>query len=920
MLVERWDVNRHLHDERLPIGFVGEDDKKELLRRIALRMQAGSGHQGNYLTGEELQREFEEYLRTRFRRDEAEASVIARAMISQFRERNFILSRYGGELYGFVHRAFLEFFCAEAYRWQFEKDRTIDLDYLKVNVFGAHWNNPSWREVLRLTAGTIRERWMAEVVAYLVDEVNLPWPWQFKDNPPWNLALAAQCLSEKRLTADLDQAARRVLIRTIQLLEHCVLDGDPQSTRLLEAEIIPAIATAGPMWPGREAYLDWYLSRGIRLVWSPVSELAALIAACLFPDEPRLVRSFLDAISATSDRRLRRPLEACVIGYGSADPRVAAMLLDRAASDGSDAVRTVAVRALASGNDPRIRELLLDRAAGDCHPDVRAAAVDALAALPPDPDIRAQLLRAASSADQVVRQAAVQALAAFAHDPDVRALLVAAAGDQAPAVRQAAVRGLTALAADPDVRIVLISAAVDEVSPIRQEAVRALATLPAEPDIDALLLAHNRQSSTSEAVPRAVDAPVAAADLRDLLLDRAAGSEHAAVRRAAVEALAALPADPGIRAALLDSAVNDNDPAVRRVALGATDTLSGDTGLLDLLGHAAGDTDATVRWTAIQILSTWPAGPGVSALLQDAAGDADAAVRRLAIQALAAAPAVAGTRDLLVEHAASDDDRDARAAAIAGLAAFRADPDVRAILLGAFRDHSVRAAAFRVLAADPVLPEVRALISQVAKGDGISQVAKGDDGPLRERAIKALSTLPAEPGIHALLLDAATDTNGSVRRAAVEALSAHVSDPAVKAALRIAASDANVTVRRRAIQALSPLPAEPGIRALLLDAADDGHVGVRQLAIQTLAVDPADPDTRALLLNAANSNVADVARPAAQALGARTAGPATASCSSIAPSAPSTRASARPRSQPWRTCPPTRVLAAHSSMPPSAQP
>ena len=34
-------------------------------------------------------------------------------MIEQFRHRNFILSRFGPGLYGFVHRAFLEYCCAE---------------------------------------------------------------------------------------------------------------------------------------------------------------------------------------------------------------------------------------------------------------------------------------------------------------------------------------------------------------------------------------------------------------------------------------------------------------------------------------------------------------------------------------------------------------------------------------------------------------------------------------------------------------------------------------------------------------------------------------------------------------------------------------------------------------------------------------
>jgi hypothetical protein len=48
MLVHHWDVNKHLHDERVRADFIGEDDKKELLRRVANHMQAdGGGLAGN---------------------------------------------------------------------------------------------------------------------------------------------------------------------------------------------------------------------------------------------------------------------------------------------------------------------------------------------------------------------------------------------------------------------------------------------------------------------------------------------------------------------------------------------------------------------------------------------------------------------------------------------------------------------------------------------------------------------------------------------------------------------------------------------------------------------------------------------------------------------------------------------------------
>jgi hypothetical protein len=56
VLVEHWDVNRHLRDARIQSDFIRKEDKKELLRRIAYRMQAGAtgGLAGNHLLREEL--------------------------------------------------------------------------------------------------------------------------------------------------------------------------------------------------------------------------------------------------------------------------------------------------------------------------------------------------------------------------------------------------------------------------------------------------------------------------------------------------------------------------------------------------------------------------------------------------------------------------------------------------------------------------------------------------------------------------------------------------------------------------------------------------------------------------------------------------------------------------------------------------
>jgi predicted NACHT family NTPase len=176
VLVEQWDPTRHLHDASVRVDYVTPDDRRQMLRRVAARMQAGrSGLAGNHIRGEELVEELAGYLTGRYQLEPVAAATGARAMLAQFRERNFILSRYGAEVYGFVHRAFLEYFCADQIVRRFQHTRELSPEKLTREVFGAHWADDAWREVLLLVVGTIDERFAGPIVDYLVRDVNPLW-------------------------------------------------------------------------------------------------------------------------------------------------------------------------------------------------------------------------------------------------------------------------------------------------------------------------------------------------------------------------------------------------------------------------------------------------------------------------------------------------------------------------------------------------------------------------------------------------------------------------------------------------------------------------------------------------------------------------------------------------------------------------
>lgn len=250
VLIEHWEVKRHLEALNVDAPFMGEEDKKDLLRRLAHKMQAGrSGLKGNYIHRDELQAEFEDYLKTRFTLPPDRATTISRSMIDQFRQRNFILSLYGASVYGFVHRAFLEYFCATAFTYKFEKTQDITIQQLAVDVFETHWRDESWHEVLRLICGILAERRAGQLISHLFE---LSKSHGDSDSTLVNLELALRCLGEVRnlnLVVDATDLALKAIFAAFKQLM-AETEYRPRGLDLLQ-NMLAAIHPIADNWPNR---------------------------------------------------------------------------------------------------------------------------------------------------------------------------------------------------------------------------------------------------------------------------------------------------------------------------------------------------------------------------------------------------------------------------------------------------------------------------------------------------------------------------------------------------------------------------------------------------------------------------------------------------------------------------------------------
>ncbi|MCX7098093.1 MAG: hypothetical protein NTV43_09365 [Methylococcales bacterium] len=255
VLCHHWDVTEHKINHT-PIDFMRENDKLELLRRIASRMQQSpNGLSGNVIHPDDLQQEIESYLSQRWQLSPTESARIGSAMIDQLRARNFILCFYGAESYGFVHRTFLEYFCADEIKQRFDKRGVaggISFDELK-KLFVAYYRDDAWHEILRLICGMVD----AKFAGQLIDAILPAREKAYEESAV--LTLAIQCLAEVTDLNEIPETAKQVLDCLCAWFDEMEIRNSMYEEEFGK-NALPAIERIGKNWVGREKFLNWIAS------------------------------------------------------------------------------------------------------------------------------------------------------------------------------------------------------------------------------------------------------------------------------------------------------------------------------------------------------------------------------------------------------------------------------------------------------------------------------------------------------------------------------------------------------------------------------------------------------------------------------------------------------------------------------------
>jgi hypothetical protein len=365
VLLHEWDASRSL-----PVDTFGRQEKEGLLRELAGAMQKGeAGLAGNLTERSQLRSEFQKYLTGIGVKDPFEKS---QELIHTLTERNFILCYAGADRFAFVHRTFLEYFCAS---WFVEQVRqSLSLETVK-EAFERHWKDETWHEVLRLIAGMVAANQAEELIQLLMAQDGR----RYKQA---NLMLAAGCLSEvrnRRAFQPADQVLRQ------RFVEEAIFYEPPHYYESFQAEETgptrrKAVNLFALVWRDRHALgslLSAARGDGDWIVW----QAAAQELARGWNDHPETLPWLKDLARSGEDKHVRQAAVQELARGWKDDPESLPWLKDRARSDEHWDVRQAAVQELPRSwkDDPETLPLLKDRARLDENEFVRQAAVQELA-------------------------------------------------------------------------------------------------------------------------------------------------------------------------------------------------------------------------------------------------------------------------------------------------------------------------------------------------------------------------------------------------------------------------------------------------------------------------------------------------------------------------------------------------------------
>jgi hypothetical protein len=410
VLCYAWDYRRGLAlPPDSPLADLQPEDTLLILRRIAWQMQeSADGLRANAIGEANLRTILNDFFEVEWRFSPPRARRAAAEMVKLLQERNWILTTRGPELYGFVHRTFLEYLCALELTKRFEAQE-ITLEALRDAHVLPRIDDDSYAEVIRLLCGQLPVRATDQLIVAITSTEDTEDTEEIKISEGKRLLLAWQSLGEldPRALASAASACDAALRGLTNWFSHGLRSLDVMVlVKILEAinMIEPGSWSPTPVkeiafpFPAAESGLatsDFLNQALAKAIWLPEEQARNKLFLLLespdpverrrsvgaldgeIPDGDRIIPILRRLIETDENQSVREAAIQALARSLTGQPETFEILRMSATEDNDPAVRRASIRALASSFADRTEtlEMSKDRARYDISEDVRRAAI-----------------------------------------------------------------------------------------------------------------------------------------------------------------------------------------------------------------------------------------------------------------------------------------------------------------------------------------------------------------------------------------------------------------------------------------------------------------------------------------------------------------------------------------------------------------
>ncbi|WP_188309579.1 NACHT domain-containing protein [Streptomyces sp. CBMA123] len=800
VLVGRWDKDAKFLTAPTPanpeaaqaLEWLNTSRRLKLLERIARRMQNGVGRPaGTFIQRDELTGIITTFL-SDHNINRPAAEIAADYVVDHLRTRNFLLAYYGGGIYGFVHRTFLEYLTAADLLRQREEEEW-PRDNL-VDLLDGYASDPAWHEVLLLIAGKLKQKDVAAFLARLLQ----------RHRRESRTAKAPMLILAIRVLAEVDEISTPSHVGDMDNQLSITSQSDHivnaltialrRGSRLMLTEALPALATLDKFWNGRSRYLNWY--------YATVSDTGHYLSASTQP------------IAAVLSRDINEAVHQALIPWNSSARNAALTELAARWSEHPDAHR------------------ILRDASSDIDSSVRRQALNFLEKQRPD---RSTIYTYIADRNPHLRRLACRLLVEkWPSHPNTHSTIHNATIDKDRGVRIEALWSLANGWPDhPYTHPAVHTATTDPSQYVREIALQILAEKwPDHPDTHPTI--HTATTNTNQYLASATqllaekwpDHPRARPTTRNAITD-----PNRYIRGIALQILAEKWPDHPDTHPTIHTATTDSDSEVRGTALQTlAEKWPDHPDTHPTIHTATTDTNQYVRRTALQILAKhWPHHPETRPTIQTATTDDDPEVRGYALQIIVRQWPDHPDTHPTIHTATTDTNQYVRRTALQILAEhWPHHPETRPTIHTATTDSGrhVQGRALEILVEYwPDHPDTHPTI----------QKATTDNDPyIRKEVLRFLAKYWSDlPAIH----NATTDIDQTVRSEAYQVLAEYWTDHVdTHLSIQNGITDTDQTVRMTALQLFAGRYTDRALPIVLRHIQNNNAEDMRELAIKLLAL------------------------------------------------------------------------------------